>query len=103
MYGLGFGPSWRVGSTLVDLEVIGWQINHGRTHYDGVSMLDQLRLSIAHGVGPFQIVVGGSFNVHISTDPRSPLILERRTTPTETMTGDVEVAWWPSAFVGVRI
>src|SRR6185436_18279970 len=39
MYGLGFGPSWRAGSTVFDLELLGWQINHGASHYDGISLL----------------------------------------------------------------
>jgi len=102
MYGLGFGPSWRAGSTVFDLELLGWQINHGASHYDGISLLGQLRLSVAYGLGPFRIVAGGALNSHISTDPQSPLILERRTVPSE-MTREVKVVSWPSAFVGLRI
>jgi hypothetical protein len=102
MYGLGFGPSWRAAGAVVDLELLGWQINHGRSHYDGLSLLGQLRLSAAYGLGPLQIVAGGALNGHVSSDPESPLVLERRTTPTE-MTREVRVVWWPSAFVGVRI
>jgi hypothetical protein len=102
MYGLGFGPSWRAGSTVFDLELLGWQINHGKSHYDGLSLLGQLRLSMAYGLGPFKLVAGGALNSHISSDPASPLILERRTAPPE-MKREVTVVWWPSAFVGLRI
>jgi hypothetical protein len=102
MYGLGFGPSWRTGSALFDLELIGWQINHGKSHYDGLSLLGQLRLSMAYGLGPFQVVAGGALNTHVSSDPQSPLMLERRTVEPQ-MTREVTVVWWPSAFVGLRI
>ena len=102
MYGLGFGPSWRAGGTVFDLELIGWQINHGTSHYDGLSLLGQLRLSMAYGVGPLQLVAGGALNAHVSSDPQSPLVLERRTMDPE-MTREVRVVTWPSAFVGVRI
>jgi hypothetical protein len=102
MYGLGFGPSWRAGGALFDVELIGWQINHGTSHYDGLSLLGQLRLSMAYGVGPFQIVAGGALNAHVSSDPQSPLVLERRTMDPE-MTREVRVVTWPSAFVGLRI
>jgi hypothetical protein len=106
MYGLGFGPSWRAGSTVFDLELLGWQINHGASHYDGLSLLGQLRLSIAYGLGPFKLVAGGALNGHVSSDPASPLILERTTAPAQApaeMTREVRVVWWPSAFVGLRL
>lgn len=103
MYGLGFGPSFRAGSTIFDLELIGWQINHGARHYDGISILGQLRLSIAYGLGPFRIVAGGALNGHISTDPASPLVLERRSPGTPMETREVRVVTWPSAFIGLRI
>lgn len=102
MYGLGFGPSWRTGSALFDLELIGWQINHGKSHYDGLSLLGQLRLSMAYGLGSFQVVAGGALNAHVSSDPQSPLMLERRTVEPQ-MTREISVVWWPSAFVGLRI
>ena len=103
MYGLGFGPSWRAGGTIFDLELIGWQINHGARHYDGVSILGQLRLSIAYGLGPFRLVAGGALNGHVSTDPASPLVLERRSPGTPMEGREVRVVTWPSAFVGLRI
>jgi hypothetical protein len=105
MYGLGFGPSWRAGQAIFDLELLGWQINHGAAHYDGLSLLGQLRLSMAYGLGPFQVVAGGAFNAHVSSDPQSPLVLERRTSDPgdPPMTREVRVVWWPSAFIGVRI
>ncbi len=103
MYGLGFGPSWRTrGGTVFDLELIGWQINHGTSHYDGLSLLGQLRLSIGYGLGPFKLVAGGALNAHVSSDPESPLVLERRTSP-PAMTREVTVVTWPSAFLGLRI
>jgi hypothetical protein len=103
MYGLGFGPSWRTRNAVFDLELIGWQINHGARHYDGVSILGQLRLSVAYGLGPFRLVAGGALNTHVSTDPASPLVLERRTQDTPMEGREVRVVSWPSAFIGLRI
>ena len=39
MYGLGFGPSLAFGHTVIDLEAIGWQVNHGPRHESDVSIL----------------------------------------------------------------
>lgn len=102
MYGRGFGPSLPFGDTVIDLEAVGWQVNHGRRHETDVSILGQLRLSIAHHWGPFALVAGGILNAYVTSDPSSPLILERRTTGAARDTG-VTVTTWPSAFVGVRI
>jgi hypothetical protein len=102
MYGLGFGPSLPIGDTVIDLEAIGWQVNHGPRHESDVSILGQLRLSVAHHWGPFGVVVGGILNTYITSDPQSPLILERRTTGAP-MSSGVTTTIWPSAFVGVRI
>jgi hypothetical protein len=102
MYGLGFGPTWRARSAVVDLDLLCWQVNHGAAHYDGVSLLGQLRLSIAHAIGPAQLVVGGALNTHVSSDPASPLLLERRMVAPPP-SREVRVETWPSAFVGVRI
>ncbi len=107
MYGLGFGPTWHHGSTTVDLELMGWQVNHGAAHETDLSILGQLRLSVAHDLGPASIVVGGAVNSYISSDPMAPLLVERRpatTGMTQDPDGfDVDVAVWPSAFVGVRL
>ncbi|HEU0034885.1 MAG TPA: hypothetical protein VFQ53_29875 [Kofleriaceae bacterium] len=102
MYGLGFGPSWRIQHTRIDLEAIGWEVSHGFRHSDDLSILGQLRLSLAHGIGPFAIVAGGALNAYISNDAQSPLFLERRTEPVME-TREVSVEVWPSAFVGLRI
>ena len=102
MYGLGFGPSMSFGDTVVDLEAIGWQVNHGPRHESDVSILAQLRLSIAHRWGPFALVAGGNLNTYITSDQQSPLVLERRTSGSA-MDSGVTVTTWPSAFVGVRI
>ena len=102
MYGLGFGPSLPFGHTVIDLEAIGWQVNHGPRHESDVSILGQLRLSIAHHWGPFALVAGGILNAYVTSDQQSPLILERRTTGAP-MSSGVTTTTWPSAFVGVRI
>ena len=101
MYGLGFGPSWQLESTRVDLEAVGWQVNHGARHSTDVSILAQLRLSIAYGLGPISIVAGGALNAYISDDMTSPLILERRTVMESSR--DVTVTKWPSVFLGLRL
>lgn len=102
MYGLGFGPSLAFDNTVIDLEAIGWQVNHGPRHESDVSILGQLRLSIAHHWGPFAIVAGGILNTYVTSDAQSPLILERRTSGAP-MDSGITVTTWPSAFVGVRI
>jgi hypothetical protein len=102
MYGLGFGPSLAFDNTVIDLEAIGWQVNHGPRHETDISILGQLRLSIAHHWGPFAIVAGGVLNAYVTSDQQSPLILER-TTGTVMMDSHVTVTTWPSAFIGVRI
>ncbi|HEU4727979.1 MAG TPA: hypothetical protein VFT22_08830 [Kofleriaceae bacterium] len=102
MYGLGFGPSLSFDDTVIDLEAIGWQVNHGPRHESDVSVLGQLRLSIAHRWGPFAIVAGGVFNAYVTNDPESPLYLERRASGSTMSTGTT-VTTWPSAFIGVRI
>src|SRR6185436_5515837 len=48
MYGLGFGPSLSFDNTVIDLETIAWQVNHGPRHESDISILGQIRLSIAH-------------------------------------------------------
>ncbi|MEO8698431.1 MAG: hypothetical protein ABI867_00270, partial [Kofleriaceae bacterium] len=104
MYGLGFGPSWNVAHSRVDLEAIGWQVNHGARHSTDVSILGQLRLSVAHGIGPFAIVAGGALNTYISDDHESPLLTERRKPSSgDAMNDKVTVEVWPSAFVGIRM
>jgi hypothetical protein len=104
MYGLGFGPSLELDSTVIDLELVGWQINHGARHETDISLLGQLRLSIARHWGPFGIVAGGILNTYITNDPEAPLYLERREPGTMIETGDsVRVTTWPSAFIGIRI
>lgn len=103
MYGFGFGPTMRVGDTVIDLEAIGWQVNHGPSHNTDVSLLAQLRLSVAHHWGRFAVVAGGAVNTYITDDEKSPFMLERRTTPVDPMDRSTRVTLWPSAFVGVRI
>jgi len=102
MYGLGFGPSLELGDTVIDLEAIGWQVNHGPRHESDVSILGQVRLSVAHRIGPVSLVAGGVFNAYITNDAQSPLILERSTSGAA-MDNRVTVTTWPSAFVGVRL
>ncbi len=103
MYGLGFGPSLPMGDTVIDLEAIGWQVNHGPRHESDVSILGQLRLSVAHHWGAFGVVAGGILNTYVTDDPQSPLVLERRTTGAPMSSSNVTTTIWPSAFVGVRI
>jgi hypothetical protein len=103
MYGLGFGPSWRVAHTRVDLEAIGWEVNHGARQSTDISILGQLRLSLAHGIGPFAVVGGAALNAYISNDHASPLLLERRAPGSMPMSSSVTTEVWPSLFVGVRM
>ncbi|HSR97988.1 MAG TPA: hypothetical protein VLM79_13100, partial [Kofleriaceae bacterium] len=102
MYGMGFGPSLRFDNTVIDLETIAWQVNHGPRHESDISILGQLRLSIAHHWGPFAVVVGGVLNGYVTNDQQSPLILERRTSGDQMQRG-VTLTTWPSAFIGLRI
>jgi hypothetical protein len=102
MYGLGFGPSWKLSQSRIDLELMGWQVNHGARHSTDVSVLGQLRLTYAHGIGRFAIVAGGVLNAYVSDDHMSPLLTERRA-PGSMTTDKVTVEVWPSAFIGVRL
>jgi hypothetical protein len=102
MYGLGFGPSVTIGDNVVDLEAIGWQVNHGPRHESDISILAQLRLSVAHHWGAFGVVAGGILNTYVTSDAQSPLMTERRTGG-PAPAGEVTTTIWPSAFVGIRI
>jgi hypothetical protein len=105
MYGFGFGPSMQFDNTVIDLEAIAWQVNHGPEHESDISLLAQARLSVAHHWGRFGLVAGLVYNTYITDDRMSPLILERRATRTPSGSSDsgVTVERWPSAFIGVRI
>jgi hypothetical protein len=102
MYGLGFGPSLAMGDTVIDLEAISWQVNHGPRHDSDISILAQLRLSVAHHWGAFGVVAGGILNTYVTNDAQSPLMTERRTGGSAPA-GEVTTTIWPSAFVGIRI
>ncbi|MGN6109881.1 MAG: hypothetical protein ACTHU0_32535 [Kofleriaceae bacterium] len=102
MYGFGFGPSWKVDRTRIDVELMGWQVNHGARHSQDISLLAQLRATAAVDFGPLKLVAGGAINTYISDDQQSPLILSRRT-PGAMDQAKVTVDVWPSAFVGVRL
>jgi hypothetical protein len=102
MYGAGFGPTFRLGGTSLDVEAMGWQVNHGASHEKELSLLAQLRLTLAIPLGAVDLVAGGVLNTYISTDHMSPFIVERTTEPTST-SSSVTTTVWPSAFVGVRL
>jgi hypothetical protein len=102
MYGLGFGPSLSFDNTVIDLEAVAWQVNHGPRHESDISILGQFRLSVAHHWGPFAVVAGGILNGYITDDLESPLFTERRTAPVP-MESKVTLTVWPSAFIGLRI
>jgi hypothetical protein len=100
MYGLGFGPSWRRGDTNFDLEAMAWEVSYGKQHSDDLSLLAQLRLTVAHDLGPVTLVGGGAVNTFITNDPRQPFLERQTAMPTS---DEVETRTWLSAFVGVRI
>lgn len=102
MYGLGFGPSWSTRTSRIDLELMGWQVNHGADHSTDVSILGQLRATYAHRLGGVSLIAGGAINAYISNDQMSPFSIERRTEG-GTTDPDVTVTVWPSAFVGLRL
>ncbi|HEX7962664.1 MAG TPA: hypothetical protein VF493_22330, partial [Terriglobales bacterium] len=101
-YGLGFGHTLPLGATTMDLEAIGWHVNHGPHYETDLSILSQLRLSVAYSLGSLALVAGVNFSVYVTSDSQSPLVLEHRTTGSP-MTSGVTVTIWPSAFVGLRI
>lgn len=106
MYGFGFGPSMSFDNTTIDLELMSWQVNYGKKHESDISVLGQLRLTVAQRLGPISIVAGGALNAYITDDPSAPTLLERRSEP-QMSDGkpdtSVTVTAWPSAFVGIRI
>ncbi|MFT3696947.1 MAG: hypothetical protein QM831_27645 [Kofleriaceae bacterium] len=102
MYGLGFGPSFHLGSLPADLEAIAWNVNHGNSHEKEVSILAQLRLTVGIPVGPVTLVAGGAINTYVSSDHTSPLFTARSVTDYP-MDSNVVTRLWPSVFAGVRI
>ena len=102
MFGLGVGPSLRVGGLPVDVEAIAWQVNHGHRYDEHLSLLNQLRLTVGVPLGPVTLVAGGAINAYVSNDHTSPFITARSTNP-DPMSTDVTVKLWPSLFVGARI
>jgi len=102
MFGLGVGPSLRVGGLPVDIEAVSWQVNHGHRYDEHLSLLNQLRLTVGVPLGPVTLVAGGAINAYVSNDHTSPFITARTTTP-DPMSTDVTVKLWPSLFVGARI
>jgi hypothetical protein len=102
MAGFGMGPSWTRGDATIDLDAMCWHVSEGSDFNEELSLLDQLRLSVAFDVGQASLVVGGALNVYVSTDQMNPLIAERRV-PGAPMDSGVSVELWPSAFAGVRM
>ncbi len=102
MYGLGFGPSFQIANLPADLEVIGWHVSHGSSFDGDLSILGQLRLSVAIPVGPVRLVAGGAVNTYVSDDHRSPLFTSR-TVLDNPMDTNVVTRVWPSVFVGARL
>ena len=105
MYGLGFGPSWHAYSTRIDLELLGWWVNHGTRHSTDVSVLGQLRFSVSYDLGPTALVAGAAFNMYFSNDQMSPFFTARRM-PGEmisTTSDDVTMEQWLTGFIGFRL
>ncbi|MEZ4365749.1 MAG: hypothetical protein R2939_05615 [Kofleriaceae bacterium] len=106
MYGLGMGSGWDRGQTRLDLEAMAWQVSHGAGHTSDLSLLAQLRLSIAHPLGPVAVVGGLLVDTYVSADAMpgaAGLDWLARSEPTRGGGDDVRVRIWPSAFVGVRL
>jgi hypothetical protein len=102
MYGAGFGPTFRLGGGMLDVEAMAWEVSHGWHHDDKLSLLAQGRITLGIPLGFMTVVAGAAYNTYISNDMQSPIILERRTDG-GTMTSGTTVTRWPSLFVGVRI
>lgn len=102
MYGLGFGPTFTRGATSVDLDAMAWEVSYGNRHSRDLSLLAQLRLSVAHDLGPVTLVGGGVVNTFITDDHAQPFLERKRGTPMPTES-DVTTKTWLSAFVGVRL
>ena len=101
MLGAGFGPSFQIAGLPADLDAIAWHVNHGSAFDDRLSLLAQARLTLAIPIGRASLVAGGAINTYVSTDNASPLAIARTTS--DTMSSDVRVHAWPSAFIGVRL
>jgi hypothetical protein len=100
MYGLGFGPTFTRGKTSVDLEAMGWEVSYGDRHARELSILTQLRLTVAHDFGPLSVVGGGVVNTFITDDHSQPFLERKAQMPT---TDEVTTKTWLSAFVGLRL
>ncbi|HEY0255255.1 MAG TPA: hypothetical protein VGC41_27190, partial [Kofleriaceae bacterium] len=101
MYGLGFGPSFKIMNLPADLEAIGWHVSHGSNFGGDLSLLAQLRLSVGIPFGPVTLVAGGAINTFVSDDHASPLFSAR--VNDYPMDSSTVVRVWPSVFVGARI
>jgi hypothetical protein len=101
MFGLGFGPSFHLGGLPTDLEAIAWHVGHGSEFDNHLSLLAQARMTTSIPLGHLAVIVGGAINTYVTTDAGSPLAIARTTG--ESMTSDVRVRVWPTAFVGVRL
>ena len=89
MYGLGMGPTWRSGPATIDVDAIAWQVNHGTWHDDRISLLAQLRTTVAWPLLGVAAVGGVAVNTYIRDEQTK-------------MNQEVGVRIWPSAFAGVR-
>ena len=106
MAGLGLGPTWRAGAATIDLDAMCWHVSTTGHFDDGVSLLNQLRLSVALAVGPVALVGGAELNVYVGEHTSAPyMLLTTAPMPTTSTPADggVGVTVWPSLFVGVRL
>jgi hypothetical protein len=101
MAGFGFGPSFHVAQLPADLEAIAWHVGHGASWDGGLSILSQLRLTVAVPLGGLSLVAGGAINVYVTDDHGSPLVIAR--TAGSMTASDVLTRIWPTVFVGARI
>jgi hypothetical protein len=105
MAGLGLGPTWRAGAATIDLDAMCWHVSSTGHFDDGLSLLNQARLSVAVDVGPIALVAGSELNVYVGQQTSAPyMLLTTAPMPTQGSTdGSVGVKIWPSLFVGVRL
>ncbi|HEY4240813.1 MAG TPA: hypothetical protein VGM88_13415 [Kofleriaceae bacterium] len=100
LFGLGMGPTWTALDGRIDVDAMAWHVAHGDTFGD-FSLLNQLRVTYEHKLGPVGLIAGAAANVLVTDDHSQPLLLERRASAADDK--GVSVLIWPSAFVGVRL
>jgi len=99
MAGVGIGTHADIAAIGIDVDAMSWNPIEDN---GGLTMLNQLRATVAVPVGPVDIVGGAIGNVYVE-DGASILKELHPHLETTYTSGATRVVIWPSAFLGVRL